>query len=207
MLTISSDRHYTLSIQAREKFWSKTLILALCFTLGLHGAGFLLFKVKSVTCRQCQIILDPITVAMETPVLIQQEILANQSTPQTRLPPKPKHIPSPPLVRDNSHLPAVTFPLSQRKEILSPPPLSAAPSISVTLLGALADRQVVNAPDEVEIFGPPRTTHYSVTIDNRTGSILWIDPLDDLAKILIQWHFDPFEGEVLTKGELEVSFR
>ncbi len=207
MLTISSDRHFSLSIQKRERFWSRTLILAFFLALAIHGAGLFLFKVKSVTCRQCQIVLDPITVAMETPVLIQQEILANLDNPQTRIPPKPKHIPNPPLVRENFPLPTVTFPLSQRKEILTPPPPEMTPSISVKLLGPLAERQFVDAPDEIEFSGSPQTTHYYVTIDNRTGEILWIDPLDDLGKSLIQWHFEPLEGEILTKGELEVFIR
>jgi len=202
MLTISRD--HSLAIHPRESFWNRTLLLALGLAVAFHAAGLFLFKVKTVACHGSQVILEPISVAMETPVLIEQKIRRNFDEPLARLPPRPKSDPSPPMIQTRLLPPSNFFSLSPPSNQLAPPPAEISPSLTVALLGPFENRTFVNAPSEVAHLPHANDACYTLMVNNRTGEIVSISPLDEFAREMIEWKMEPKEGELLTKGEVEV---
>jgi len=154
--------------------------------------------------------LDPISVAMETPAHIQQELIAELDEPSispSRIPPKPQKKPTVPLASLTAPLPTGTFKLSPKKYPLPLPAPKTKSTAYIRLLGTLASRQITETPDEIELTASPVCHHYHVTVDNRSGQIMWIDPLDDISQALLNITFYPQDGDILTRGELEVLIR
>ncbi len=210
MLKIEKDS--TLTIHKKDQFWTKTLAIALLFAILIHAMGLLLFKIRPISCHQCQTIFPPISVQMEAPIMTQQDIVASAQDdplPRSQFLQKPKRLPAIPVIASHTLPPPVTFGFCEHKLPFNLPKVTKKhkPIVQVRLLGGLANRKVLSSELELNASQVFQTSHYTVTVDDRSGKILWIDPLDDVSRVLSHLHFNKKENGSISKGELEVQFQ
>ncbi len=215
MLTIDRDQNFALKVHQREKFWNKTLIFSLGLALVLHFSAFVLFRVKPITLAKSKKILPLISVALESSGIERGEVAASipeDPKPLYSLPARPKQkpgLPGLPLDNQTKFIGQESRLLTlQRKNspYLPPPPEKNAPSVSIVLLGKLAHRTMTKALPSLKASSI-KNSQYSVTVDDKTGSIIWISPADDLGLLISQIKLNQLPSQTLTKGILEVQVK
>lgn len=210
MLTI--EKELTLVFHQKRRFWSKTLALSFLFALLIHAAGLLLFRVRPIALRQNEMIFPPVSVAMEAPVAHHEEIIAQteeETLPNVRILPRPKKKLSVPLLPRKPLPPAVAEGFSRQKFSLNFPAIKDTRPYQahLTLLGGLAGRKLIRSEFQLERNEAHEACCYAVTVDDRTGKILWIDPLDEISAKLSHMEFEKKKNGSITKGEMEVCFK
>ncbi len=215
MLTIDRDRNYSLKVHQRGKFWNKTLIFSLCFALCLHFSAFVLFKVKPIAAAKSKKILPLISVALESSGIEQGDVSASipeDPKPLFSLPARPKQKPRPfnlTLGPKTKFIGTESRLLTSRRKnspYIPPAPSKETPSVSFVLLGTLADRTIAKTIPSLKA-NSIKNSQYSVTVDDKTGSIIWIYPSDDLGLLISKIKLNQLPSQTLTKGILEVQVK
>lgn len=210
MLSIDQDKDFGLTVKPKESTWNGTLLLSFAIALLIHGTGLLLFRIQPTLCRQCEVALTPISVAMDPLLETEADVKANadhEVLAFAKLPQRPEVRPSPPVLGTwaPTLLTASSWP--RYKVSVALPETGHPLSAKLKLTGLLAERKIVDGPKEVSRTFQTRQSRYQLTVDNRKGRVLWIEPLDSISEDLLSLQFEPVEGEIFTKGDLEVSLQ
>lgn len=216
MLTI--DHNKKITIQQRDKGFSKTLFQAFFLAVLIHAGAFFFFKVKPITLSKSIRRLPPISVVMDIKGFHLQDIAAwiqDDPLPEYSFPKRPHKKPSlstlepssyPSLLDTENKLIA-----TKRKKSFFYPPFKEQKErlSSFLLLGALQDRKIVKEIpcEKLSSVKVKQTVRYSLTIDDQTGAIVWISPTDELALLISDMKFNALPNGTLSKGILEVQAR
>ncbi len=210
MLSIDQDKDFGLIVKPKESMWNGTLLLSLAIALMLHGFGLVLFRIQPTLCRQCEVALTPISVAMDPSPSRDADVKADadhETLAFAKRPQRPDVPPSPPVI--GMWAPTILTLSSWPKDNVSitPPKTGRPVSAQLKLAGLLAKRKIADGPKEVNRTYQTGQCRYQLTVDNRKGRVFWIEPLDSISEDLLSLQFEPVEGEIFTKGDIEVTLR